>query len=93
MPAISGAKAHFEVDTILKEELSDEKIEIAQIGPSGESMSNFACVMTMSNRAWGRTGAGAVMGSKKLRAIVVRGNQRVMAADMKKAHRGCPSKI
>ena len=38
----------------------------------------------MSNRAWGRTGTGAVMGSKKLKAIVVRGTQKVVAADRKR---------
>ena len=74
-------KQTFEVDTILKEELNDNKIEIAQIGISGEKLSNFAAVINMSNRAWGRTGTGAVMGSKKLKAIVVRGSQKVIPAD------------
>ena len=76
-------KATYEVDTILKRELDDDKLEIAQIGVSGEKLATFACVMNMSNRAWGRTGAGAVMGSKKLRAIAVRGSQRVTPADSK----------
>lgn len=70
-----------EVDTILKKELNDKKIEIAQIGIAGEKLANFASVMNMSNRAWGRTGIGAVMGSKKLKAIVVRGSQKVIPAD------------
>jgi aldehyde:ferredoxin oxidoreductase len=39
--------------------------------------------MNMSNRAWGRTGIGAVMGSKKLKAIVVRGTRKVVPADKK----------
>jgi aldehyde:ferredoxin oxidoreductase len=72
-----------EVDTILKDELNDSRVEIAQIGPSGEKLSNFAAIMNMSNRAWGRTGVGAVMGSKNLKAIVVRGNQKVQPADKK----------
>ncbi len=76
-------KPTLDVDNTLKEELDDNKIEVAQIGPAGEKMANFACVITMSNRAWGRTGIGAVMGSKKLKAIVVRGNQRVTPADKK----------
>ena len=67
-------------ETRLKEELGDKKIEVAQIGPAGENLSNFAAIMNMSNRAWGRTGVGAVMGSKKLKAIVVRGNQKVTPA-------------
>lgn len=76
-------KLTHDVDVALKEELNDKKIEIAQIGISGEKLSNFAAVMNMSNRAWGRTGIGAVMGSKKLKAIVVRGSQRVTPADKK----------
>ncbi|MCA9866366.1 MAG: aldehyde ferredoxin oxidoreductase family protein [Anaerolineae bacterium] len=76
---------HFthDVDTMLKHELGDAKIEIAQIGPAGEKLSMFAAVMSMSNRAWGRTGIGAVMGSKNLRAIAVRGTQQPQPADKK----------
>lgn len=71
----------FVVDETLKTELGDNKVEIAQIGPAGEKLSNFAAVMNMANRAWGRTGVGAVMGSKKLKAIVVRGRDKVTPAD------------
>ena len=74
-------KTTLEVDTILQDELDDKRIEIAQIGPAGEKMANFAAIMNMSNRAWGRTGVGAVMGSKKLKAIVVRGTEKVTPAD------------
>ena len=74
-------KKTFDVDTILKEEIGDNRIEIAQVGISGEKMATFAAVMNMSNRAWGRTGVGAVMGSKKLKAIVVRGSNKVTPAD------------
>jgi aldehyde:ferredoxin oxidoreductase len=76
-------KLTYDVDTILKEEFGDKRIEIAQIGPSGEKLSNFAAIMNMSNRAWGRTGVGAVMGSKKLKAIVVRGTNKAKPADKK----------
>lgn len=76
-------KTTLEVDTLLKDELDDKRIEIAQIGPAGEKLSNFAAIMNMNNRAWGRTGVGAVMGSKKLKAIVVRGTQKVTPADKK----------
>ena len=71
-----------DVDRILKTELGDDKIEIAQCGPAGENLNRYACVMNMSNRANGRTGMGAVMGSKKLKAIVVRGKNRPKIADM-----------
>ena len=74
-------KQALEVDETLKTELGDPKIEIAQIGIAGEKLANFAAIMNMSNRAWGRTGIGAVMGSKKLKAIVVRGKQQVVPAD------------
>ncbi len=69
-----------EVDGIVKDELG-KKVEIAQIGPAGEKLANFAAVMNMSNRAWGRTGVGAVMGSKKLKAIVVHGTKKAEPAD------------
>jgi aldehyde:ferredoxin oxidoreductase len=59
----------------------DAKIEIAQIGPSGENRTLYAAIMNMSNRANGRTGMGAVMGSKNLKAIAVRGHQKVKTAD------------
>ena len=52
-----------------------------QIGPAGEKLVRFAAIMNMRNRANGRTGMGAVMGSKMLKAIVVQGNQRVEAFD------------
>lgn len=76
-------KLTFDVDTMLKDELADNRVEIAQIGPSGEKLSNFAAIMNMSNRAWGRTGVGAVMGSKKLKAIVIRGTNKAQPADKK----------
>ena len=64
-----------EVDALIKEELSDQKVEIAQIGPAGENRVRFAAIMNMVNRANGRTGLGAVMGSKRLKAVVVRGSK------------------
>lgn len=74
-------KTTLAVDEALKEELGDKQVEIAQIGPAGEKLANFAAIMNMSNRAWGRTGVGAVMGSKKLKAIAVRGTGKVIPAD------------
>lgn len=76
-------KTTLEVDEALKDELGDKRIEIAQIGPAGEKMANFAAIINMANRAWGRTGVGAVMGSKKLKAIAVRGTNKVTPADKK----------
>jgi aldehyde:ferredoxin oxidoreductase len=70
-----------EVEKTIREELGDVKIEVAQIGPAGEKLARFAAIMNMSNRANGRTGMGAVMGSKNLKAIAVRGHQKVKTAD------------
>ena len=64
-----------DADRLLKEELGDPKIEIAQVGPAGENRVRFAAIMNMVNRANGRTGMGAVMGSKRLKAVVVRGSK------------------
>ncbi len=75
-----GKMTH-ETEEMLKKEIGDEKIEVAQIGPAGEQLVRFAAILSMHNRANGRTGMGAVMGSKKLKAVVARGKQRVEAAD------------
>ena len=63
--------------------MGDPKIEVAQVGPAGERLSRLACIINMSNRAHGRTGMGAVMGSKNLKAIAVRGHGKVNVADQK----------
>jgi aldehyde:ferredoxin oxidoreductase len=64
------------VDDLLKAELGDDKIEIAQCGPAGEKLARLAAIINMGNRANGRTGLGAVMGSKNLKAVVVRGSSK-----------------
>ena len=69
-------KKTLEVEDMLQEELGDKRIQIAQIGPAGEKLVRFAAIMNMATRAHGRTGMGAVMGSKKLKAIVVRGGKK-----------------
>ena len=65
-----------EVEAALKQEMDDKKIEVLQVGPAGERGVRFAAMISMSNRANGRTGMGAVMGSKNLKAVAVRGKQR-----------------
>ena len=65
-----------EVEQVLKTELEDDRIEILQVGPAGEKKVRFAAIMSMATRAHGRTGMGAVMGSKMLKAIVVRGGKK-----------------
>jgi aldehyde:ferredoxin oxidoreductase len=70
-----------EAEASIKEELGDDKVEVLQIGPAGEKAVRFAGIFSMSNRANGRTGMGAVMGSKNLKAVVVRGKNRPEVAD------------
>jgi len=72
-----------DVETALREELGDPKIHVAQCGPAGENLVRFAAIINMSNRANGRTGMGAVMGSKNLKAVAVRGKMRPALADRK----------
>jgi aldehyde:ferredoxin oxidoreductase len=59
----------------LRSELGDAKIKVAAIGPAGETMVRYACIIHDRSRAAGRGGLGAVMGSKNLKAIAVRGEQ------------------
>jgi aldehyde:ferredoxin oxidoreductase len=72
-----------EVQTAIEEVHDDPKIEVLQVGPAGEAGVRFACIINMSNRAAGRTGMGAVMGSKNLKAVAVRGHRRPEIADRK----------
>ena len=77
-------KVTADVDRLLKEEVGDPKAEVAQIGPAGENRVRFAAIMNMVNRANGRTGMGAVMGAKRLKAVVVRGSKPPKPADPEK---------
>jgi aldehyde:ferredoxin oxidoreductase len=72
-----------EAEAAIRQELGDEKIEVLQCGPAGELGVRFACLINMSNRANGRSGMGAVMGAKNLKAIAVRGHKRPEVADGK----------
>jgi len=70
-----------ETTDILKETTNDEA-KVACIGPAGEKLVKFACIMNDYNRAAGRSGVGAVMGFKNLKAVAVRGTQGVKVADV-----------
>jgi len=70
-----------EVQQLIREELGDDEVRVAQCGPAGERLVRFANIMHDVNRAAGRTGLGAVMGSKRLRAVAVRGSGTVEVAD------------
>ncbi|HSR11692.1 MAG TPA: aldehyde ferredoxin oxidoreductase family protein [Thermodesulfobacteriota bacterium] len=70
-----------EAEKRIREELGDNRIRVAQCGPAGEKMVRYACVVNELKHANGRCGMGAVMGSKNLRAVAVRGTQRLTFAD------------
>ncbi len=76
-----------DVEASIRQELGDERIRVAQCGIAGENLVRFACVMHDVNRAAGRCGLGAVMGSKNLKAVAVRGTNRLPAADPDKLAR------
>lgn len=67
--------------TDLLKAATDEEAKVACIGPAGENLVKFACIMNEYHRAAGRSGVGAVMGSKNLKAIVVRGTGSVVVKD------------
>lgn len=69
------------VETAIREELGDQQIRVTQIGPAGENLVRYACIVNDLNEVAGRTGLGAVMGSKNIKAIAVRGSTRVQVAD------------
>jgi aldehyde:ferredoxin oxidoreductase len=73
-----------ETETAIKNELADESIQISSIGPAGENKVRFACIMSGLSDAAGRGGLGAVMGSKNLKAIAVRGHHLPGVADPEK---------
>ena len=73
-------KSPSETEDVIKDELGDYYIRVASIGPSGEKFSRIACIINEKTRAAGRTGLGAVMGSKNLKAIAVRGTHDVVPA-------------
>jgi len=75
-------KDTWETEDMLIEELGDPEVKVACIGPAGENLVRFACVINEKSRAAGRTGMGAVMGSKNLKAIAVRGTKGVEVADV-----------
>ncbi len=66
-----------ETEEKIREELGDKLVRVASIGIGGENLVRYACVMNDLHDAAGRTGMGAVMGSKNLKAIAVRGKRKL----------------
>jgi aldehyde:ferredoxin oxidoreductase len=70
-----------EVEEKIREDSGIRDIRICQIGPAGENRVRFACVVNDLHHFAGRGGMGAVMGSKNLKAIAVKGSEKVNVAD------------
>ncbi len=73
-------KSPSETEDIIKQDLGDYYVRVAAIGLAGEKLSRIACIINEKTRAAGRTGMGAVMGSKNLKAIAVRGTNDIRVA-------------
>jgi len=73
-------KDTFETQKMIQKDLGDPEVKVVCIGPAGERLVRFACLITETGDAAGRTGMGAVMGSKNLKAIAVRGSGGVKVA-------------
>lgn len=74
-------KTTWETSRLIREEMGDRDIKTMSIGPAGENLVKFACPITDEEAAPAETGMGAVMGSKKLKAVAVRGSKSVKVAD------------
>lgn len=68
-------KTTWETQEAIRRDLGDDQVKVLCIGPAGERLVRFACLITGLKNAAGRTGMGAVMGSKRLKAIAVRGSK------------------
>jgi aldehyde:ferredoxin oxidoreductase len=73
-------KSPSETEEAIKTDIGDYYIRVAAIGLAGEKLSRIACIINEKTRAAGRTGLGAVMGSKNLKAIAVRGTRDIVPA-------------
>ena len=76
-------KGCWDTEEILREEFQDHRLAVMAIGQAGERMSRMACITNDRNRQAGRTGMGAVMGSKNLKAICFRGTKPIKVAKPK----------
>ena len=87
-----GAAILLDVQEAIRSELGDDKIRVLQIGIAGENLVRYAGITNDLRHFNGRNGMGAVMGSKNLRAVAVRGSQRyqTLAHDPEALHGAGP---
>jgi aldehyde:ferredoxin oxidoreductase len=79
----------YETPKVLSKELKNEEIQWACIGSAGERLVRFATIVGNTRDSVGRAGLGAVMGSKKLKAIAVSGTGGLRVADPKRFYEAC----
>ena len=79
-PHLRG-KTIIETTESIRKERRDNSIQVAAIGPAGENMVRFASIVSSGNRVNGRTGMGAVMGSKGVKALAVKGTTSIQISD------------
>ncbi|MHC9538545.1 MAG: aldehyde ferredoxin oxidoreductase family protein [Vulcanimicrobiota bacterium] len=82
-----GKEVHVTTDMLIRETAEDARV--ACIGPAGEKLVLFATIMNDKHRAAGRSGLGAVMGSKNLKAVVVRGSRSIQVSNTQKFLDAC----
>jgi len=70
-----------ETENFLKGQHGDNRVQVASIGPAGERLSLISCIITDRGRAAGRSGLGAIMGSKNLKAVAARGTGKIPIAN------------
>lgn len=74
-------KTTWETVDAIRHELDDDDIHVISIGPAGENLCRGACIIQDKGRAFGRCGLGAVMGSKNLKAVAVKGSGSIEIAE------------
>jgi len=79
--ALTWGKNTCETENILRQEIGDDNVKIALIGPAGENRVRGSAIIIDTAKAAGGSGVGCIMGDKKLKAIVVRGHGKIEVAD------------
>jgi len=74
-------KDTYETQSLIKNELNNERVRVATIGVAGENLVKYAGIINDEGRAIGRCGLGTLMGSKKLKAIAIHGTEKIRIAD------------
>lgn len=82
-------KDTYDTEDMIKKELRDSQIRVASIGLAGEKLVKFACITNEKIHVAGKAGMGAVMGSKNLKAVAVRGTKGVKIANPQEFERLC----